>query len=155
IIYGGQPAIVSGFHDLTERRQAMLELRRRTEMLEAVSYAAARIVGNGDWRDVIPDLLTRLGVAAGVDRVTLFELDRTADGSLVESCRYDWAAPGLIPLSADPRYRNIPLIDDQGRLDEWTERRQRGEVVQANLSELTGYNRQVFLEQGTLSFISV
>ncbi len=155
IIYAGEPAIVSGFHDLTERRQAMLELARRTEMLDAVSYAATRIVGRGDWRDAIPELLTRLGVAAGVDRVTLFEVHRTADGSPVESCRYDWATAGLSPLSADPRYQDMPLIDEQGRLDEWTERRQRGEVVQATLSELTGYNRQVFLEQGTLSFISV
>ena len=155
IIYGGQPAIVSGFHDLTERRQAMLELARRTEMLDAVSYAATRIVGRGDWRDAIPELLSRLGVAAGVDRVTLFEVHRVVDGGMAESCRYDWAAPGLSPLSTDPRYQDMPLVDEQGRLDEWTERRQRGEVVQATLSELTGYNRQVFLEQGTLSFISV
>ncbi|MGH6960476.1 MAG: PAS-domain containing protein, partial [Dongiaceae bacterium] len=155
IIYAGQPAIVSGFHDLTERRQAMSELARRTEMLDAVSYAATRIVGRGDWRDAIPELLTRLGVAAGVDRVTLFEVHQTADGDPVESCRYDWATAGLSTLSADPRYQNMPLIDEQGRLDAWTERRQRGEVVQATLSELTGYNRQVFLEQGTLSFISV
>src|SRR5262245_22928399 len=155
IIYGGQPAIVSGFHDLTERRQAMFELARRTEMLDAVSYAATRIVGRGDWRDAIPELLSRLGVAAGVDRVTLFEVHRAVDGTLAESCRYDWAAPGLTPLSTDPRYQDMPLVDEQGRLVEWTERRQRGEVVQATLSELTGYNRQVFLEQGTLSFISV
>jgi len=155
IVYSGQPAIVSGFHDLTERRQAMVELARRTEMLDAVSYAATRIVGSGDWRDAIPDLLTRLGVAAGVDRVTLFEVHHTAAGTPVESCRYDWAAAGLSSLSADPSCQNMSLIDEQGRLDEWTERRQRGEVVQALLSELTGYNRQVFLEQGTRSFISV
>jgi adenylate cyclase len=31
----------------------------------------------------------------------------------------------------------------------------RGEIVQANLSELTGYTRQVFLEHGTHAFLSV
>ena len=31
----------------------------------------------------------------------------------------------------------------------------RGEIVKAKLSETTGYTRQVFLEHGTLSFISV
>src|SRR5262249_43703107 len=82
IVYAGEPAIVSGFHDLTERRQAMLELARRTEMLDAVSYAATRIVGRGDWRDAVPDLLSRLGVAAGVDRVTLFEVHRPVRGGL-------------------------------------------------------------------------
>jgi len=155
IVYGGQPAIVTGFHDLTERRQSMIELARRTEMLDAVAYAATRIVASGNWQDGVPDLLNRLGVAAKVDRVTLFEMYRTARGDLVESCRHDWASAGLARLSNDPRYQEMPLVDEHGRIDEWAERRRRGEVVQATLGELSGYNRQVFLEHGTLSFISV
>jgi two-component system NtrC family sensor kinase len=156
ITYGGQPAIVSGFHDLTERRQSMVELARRTNMLDAISYAATRIVGDTNWRDGIQELLNRLGVAAEVDRVTLFETHQGPDGRLVESCRYDWAAPSLRRLSDDPRYQNMSLAGDGGEeLDDWARRRQRGEVVQAMLSETTGYTRQVFEEHGTLSFVSV
>jgi len=155
IVYGGQQAIVTGFHDLTERRHSMLELARRTEMLDAIAFAATRIVASGNWQDGIQDLLSHLGVAANVDRVTLFEMHGTPQGQLVESCRYDWAAPELAPLSGDSRYHNIPLVDEEGKVDEWAQSRLRGEVVQAMLHELDGYNRQVFLEHGTLSFISV
>jgi len=156
IAYAGQPAIVTGFHDLSERRQAMVELARRTNMLAAVSYAATQIVGGTNWRDGIQELLNLLGVAAEVDRVTLFETHSGPHGRLVESCRYDWASPGLARLADDPRYRNMSLAGEGGEeLDDWTRRRQRGEVVQAMLSETAGYTRQVFEEHGTKSFVSV
>jgi PAS domain S-box-containing protein len=135
--------------------QALVELARRTAMLDAIGYAATRIVGGADWRAGIRELLEHLGQATGVSRVSLFEIHRDTRQSLVESCRYDWTEPGQPPMSSDPRYQNIPLVDEQGVLDEWTERRQRGEVVQARLSELAGYNRQVFIETRTLSFLSV
>ena len=93
-----------------------------------------------------------------MSRASLFEAHPGPHGHLVQSCRHDWAEPPLRPLSADPRYRDMPLSEEGGPpevLDEWTRRRQRGEVVQAKLRELTGYTRQVFLEHGTLSFLSV
>jgi hypothetical protein len=73
---------------------ALAELARRTAMLDAISYAAAQIVGVADWRVGIQELLNRLGRATDVSRVTLFEFHRRADGEAVESCRYDWAEPG-------------------------------------------------------------
>src|SRR5262249_22361293 len=135
--------------------QALGELARRTAMLDAIGYPATRIVAGGDWHSGIQELLDRLGQATGVSRVTLFEVHPGPDRRLVESCRYDWAEPGLARLSNDPRYQAIPLIDAAGTLDEWTQRRQRGAVIQAVLSELTGVNRRVFLEQGTKAFVSV
>jgi PAS domain S-box-containing protein len=139
----------------TESEGALAELARRTAMLDAIGYAATRIVGGADWRAGIQEMLEHLGQATGVSRVSLFEIHRDADQRLAETCRYDWTEPGQPPMSSDPRYQDIPLVDEQGVLDEWTARRQRGEVVQARLSELTGYNRQVFEETRTLSFISV
>src|SRR5262249_10676055 len=116
---------------------------------------ATQIVGGEDWRVGIQELLDRLGRATGVSRVTLFEFHPGPDGKLAESCRHDWAEPGLARLSPDPRYRNMPLVEADGSLDDWTVRRQRGEVIEALLRDLTGYTRQVFLEHGTLSFVSV
>ena len=133
---------------------ALAELARRSAMLDAIGYAATQIVGGADWRAGVQELLDRLGQATGVSRVTLFELHHGPDGRLVESCRYDWAEPRLARLSDDPRYANMPMVDDDGVIDDWTLRRQRGEVIQALLRDLTGYTRQVFLEHGTLSFVS-
>jgi class 3 adenylate cyclase/PAS domain-containing protein len=60
-------------------------------------------------------------------------------------------------LSYDPRYQNMSLAEpDTGALiDDWTLRRQRGEVVQATRSEVRGYTLQIFEEHGTLTFLSV
>src|SRR5262245_85705 len=51
----------------------------------------------------------------------------------------------------------MPISDEgrAGKLDDWAARRERGEIVKAKLGETTGYTRQIFLEHGTLSFISI
>lgn len=135
---------------------ALAELARRTAMLDAISYAAAQIVGALDWRIGIQELLNRLGRATAVSRVSLFEIHAGPDGQPAESCRYDWAEPGYARLSDDPRYRNIPLTESAGgQLREWAAARQRGEIVQASLKDVTGETRATFLEHGTCSFISV
>lgn len=137
--------------------EEQVELARRTAMLGAIGYAATQIVAAADWRAGIQELLIRLGQATGVSRVTLFEVHMGPEGRLVESCRYDWAEDGLATLSDDERYQSMPLSDEDrsGELGDWAQRRERGEVVQATLREVRGYTREVFLEQGTLSFASV
>ena len=137
--------------------EEQVELARRTAMLGAIGYAATQIIAAGDWRAGIQELLSRLGLATGVSRVTLFEVHMGAEGRLVESCRYDWAEEGLATLSDDARYQSMPLSDEDrsGELGDWARRRERGEVVQATLREVRGYAREVFLEHATLSFASV
>lgn len=134
---------------------ALAELARRTAMLDAISYAATQIVGGLDWRDGIQELLDRLGHATEVSRVTLFELHPGPDGQLAESCRYDWAEAGYAKLSHNPRYRDIPLVEADGRLNDWAAARQRGEIVQATLRDVTGDTLKTFIEHGTQAFISV
>ncbi len=124
-------------------------------MLSAVAYIATRIVAEPAWRDLMPEFLERLGQATQMSWVTLFEAHHDAAGKPVQSCRDDWAETGLALISSDPRYHNMPLLEEDGSLDEWTQRRMRGEIITANLSELTGYARQVFLEHGTHGFVSV
>jgi PAS domain S-box-containing protein len=149
------PADQTADTPLADAGAALAELARRTAMLDAISYAAAQIVGVADWRVGIQELLNRLGRATDVSRVTLFEIHKGTDGEPAESCRYDWAEPGYARLSDDPRYHNIPLKEPEGQLHDWALARQRGEIVQATLREVTGETRRTFLEHGTQSFISV
>ena len=90
--------------------EAIVEANRRLAMLDAVAFAATRMVA-GDWRNHIRDFLKRLGRATEVSRVTLFEVHEAADGARVQSCRFDWADHGLSPISEDPRYHNMPVTD--------------------------------------------
>lgn len=126
-------------------------------MLDALGYGAQRIIGGEDWRADIGELLAKLGSASEVSRVTLFEVHPGPDGQLVESCRFDWAEPGLKEISGDARFQNLPITDQDnaGVLDDWSARRQRGEIVAARLRDTTGFTRTVFEQHSTLSFISV
>lgn len=133
-----------------------LEARRLRAMLNAIERGAQEVGIGADSIEKWRPFLASLGLATGVSRVTLFEAHRDPDGNPVESCRCDWAEPGLALLSRDSRYRNMPIADETGGgLDEWSRRRQCGEVVGALLSETSGYTRRIFEEHGTLSFISV
>jgi len=76
-----------GEHMTTAEGQDSGELARRTAMLGAIGYAATQIVAAADWRAGMQELLTRLGQATAVSRVTLFEVHPGPDGRLVESCR--------------------------------------------------------------------
>ncbi len=134
--------------------EAIIEANRRLAMLDAVAYAATRMVA-GDWRNHVRDFLKRLGLATEMSRVTLFEVHKDSVGKRVQSCRFDWADDGLTSLSEDPRYHGMPIVDEGDKGDDWAIRRERGEIVKAKLSETTGYTRQVFMEHGTLSFISI
>lgn len=142
---------------MSSGEHALSELRRRTAMLDAVAYAATKLVAGVSWWAEVSEFLARLGRATEMSRVTLFEIHPGAEGHLVQSCRHDWAEEGLEPLCNDPRNHNMALADDgpPGSLGDWSLRRQRGEVVQARLKDLTGLTREVFLRHGTLSFLSV
>ena len=124
-------------------------------MLDAIGFAARAIVASPEWRQGIEELLRRLGEATAVSRVTLWEIHPGPDGRLCQSCRYDWAAPGFEPISGDTRYHDIVIQGGDGRLEDWSERRRRGEVIQATLDEVTGETRQTFLEHSTQAFVSV
>lgn len=152
-----QMDVISGTPTLAAEGKAVHELARRTGMLDAVAFVAERIVASPDWRSAVPSLLERLGHATDMSRVSLFEVHTGWHGGLVQSCRYDWAEPGLETISNNPKYHNMDLSDDgnPGNLGDWSKRRQRGEVIQATLKETSGYTRQVFLEHRTLSFLSV
>jgi len=55
-------------------RRALVDAERRLKMLDAVAYAATRLVAGAAWRDQVGDLLARLGLATDMSRVTLFEI---------------------------------------------------------------------------------
>ncbi len=132
------------------------EVGRLRAMLDAIGRGAREIgIGRHSYQRWRP-FLASLGAATAVSRVTLFEVHKDPGGRPVESCRCDWAEPGLALLSRDRRYHDMPITDETGDgLDDWSRRRQRGELVGALLSETSGYTHSVFEEHGTLSFISV
>jgi ferrous-iron efflux pump FieF len=82
-------------------------------MLDAVAYAATRMVAGTSWRTHVHDLLNRLGRATAVSRDSVFEMHTDGAGAPVQSCRFDWREDGTLDsLASDPRYSNMPLADE-------------------------------------------
>ncbi|MGH2636890.1 MAG: PAS domain-containing protein [Actinomycetota bacterium] len=84
--------------DVTENKLAEETLSRRDAVLEAAGYAAERFLKSQEWEAALPEVLERLGKAAGAGRVYVFENERLDDESLAMSLRREWLAPGAPSL---------------------------------------------------------
>jgi two-component system, cell cycle sensor histidine kinase and response regulator CckA len=89
------------------RKRTQVALHRRDTILEAVSFAAERFLEALGWKRHIQAVLERLGVAAGVSRVYMFENHVGASGELLTSQRYEWVAPGVAPQLSNPELQGF------------------------------------------------
>lgn len=124
-------------------------------LLEEIALAATTMAQAANWRDGIDGLLGRLGRAASVSRVYLFEVGHTKSGVLTHSCFHDWAAPGLDRLASSVRYTREIIQDYDPVFDTWIERRRRGELISGHTRDLTGVLREDFDYQKIKSFMSM
>lgn len=147
--------IVGIRRDITAAKQREAELHRRTAMLDAIGYAAGIIVGHAGWQEGVRQLISRLGEAAEVSRVSVFQIHEHPTLGQVQSCRFDWAEPGLETLSDNPLNWNQSLTEGDSLFLEWTARRRAGQPIQVMTRDLSGDLRREFEYQGTLSFVSV
>ncbi len=95
--------------DITERKRAEEELRRRDTILEAVSAATDRLLKASDWQEEIRNVLGILGQAAQADRAVIFQIHRDAQGVVLVSARYEWDAPGISSMLDDPLLHNMKV----------------------------------------------
>ncbi|MET0748668.1 MAG: adenylate/guanylate cyclase domain-containing protein [Rhizobium sp.] len=124
-------------------------------LLEEIALAATTMAQATNWRDGIDMLLGRLGRAANVSRVYLFEVGQTPAGILTHSCFHDWAAPGLDRLASSIRYTREIIQDYDPVFDTWIERRRRGELIFGHTRDLTGALREDFDYQKIKSYMSM
>jgi len=147
---GGRALYRQGYVvDVTERKRMEATLRRRDAILEAVGFAAERFLGAPSWEDVIADVLVRLGEAASVSRIYIFE-NEAADGSaVITSQRHEWAAEGVTPEIDNPLLQQHTLAPD------WAEKLAKGHVVHELTSEAPPEERAVLIDMGVRSLAIV
>jgi diguanylate cyclase (GGDEF)-like protein len=80
---------------LVEKEEIARALRRRDDILEAVSHAARCFLQLAEWDQAIADVLERLGQATGASHVYLFENQVDDAGRLIFVMRNGWSAPGV------------------------------------------------------------
>ncbi|MEX0991796.1 MAG: PAS domain-containing protein [Actinomycetota bacterium] len=150
----GRPSVVQGImFDLTEQKQAELQLRRRDAILEAVDLAAERFLRAPEWTDVIDEVLEALGTAADAGRVTLSELYRDEDGVLRASVRHEWTARGVHSQKDNPAFQEAPL--EQAGWQRWVDILDSGEVVHGPTWVFPDGEREMLEQEGVRSALSV
>lgn len=61
-----------GHNSIRRSKSTEAALSRRSAVLDAITFAARRIIGAADWQPAMPELLARLGTATQVSRAFLF-----------------------------------------------------------------------------------
>jgi PAS domain S-box-containing protein len=153
IEYAGKKAVVSFNRDVTEQLETAEALRRRDAILEAVSFAAEKLLSGGDWEENIQSVLERLGQSMSVSRACIFENHTGPEGEFVSSQRYEWAANGIPPQIDNPQLQNFPW--ERNCLNAWREELRQGKVGQGVVADLPEMTRRHLEEQGIKSLIDV
>lgn len=107
--WDGQPAYSAILRNITERTEAHRDLRRRDEVMAAITFATDAFLHADAWEDLIGDALAKLGAAMDLGRVSLGEARMDPDrGQIIKPIHY-WAdasfndhgeegAPGTLPI---------------------------------------------------------
>ncbi|WP_292367608.1 PAS domain S-box protein [Methanoregula sp. UBA64] len=115
-LWNGEPVFFGISRDITERTQAEEMLKRRTAILEAVSYAADRFLKEplhgSTWSDEIPSVIEKLGMATGAGRVCIFQNYHRSKGSgssrFCVRMAFEWTAPSFHPRIDRLKEEDIP-----------------------------------------------
>ena len=146
--------VVSSFIDITEQKASEEALRRRDAILQAVAFAAEKLLTSPEWEQSLDDVLGRLGVATGVSRVYIVP---ARDGSdLGEALHYEWTAPGVLKRSdiAAGGSSDGSFLASVG-LQRWEEILLGGGIIQGEVREFPPDEQAKLAAQGVCSLVVV
>lgn len=103
----GTPSWLIIIHDITNRKRTQAALKYREAILQAVSLASEMFLKSASWEKNIQEVLERLGEAAEVSRVYIFERTLSEAGIALVSQRYEWARPGIPPQIDNPDLQEL------------------------------------------------
>ncbi len=99
---------------------------RRGAVLEAVAFAAERLLRATDWRTVADEVLARLGEAAGVSRASVMANELDGDGRLLVDVVAEWSTPGVEPQIGSGLLDRFPWEPD---FDRWVTEMRSGHAI--------------------------
>jgi len=135
-----------------DHRRALEALPRRDAILDAVRFAAEQFLKTS-WKESLQEVLRRLGEAAEVSHVYIFENFVGEDGELMGSQRYEWAAPGVSPLIDNPDLQDVAWWT--GDFARWAEEMSHRRVLQGKVSHFPEREQVILHAQGIRALIAV
>src|SRR6478752_1508221 len=120
-------------------------LLRRDAVLEAVTFAAERLLLAADWHDAIDEVLARFGIAAGVSRATIVRVDPGADMGPLASGEAEWCAPGVPSMADHAGLRASPWLP---RFARWVDAMSAGQPIVGDVDTFPPAEREEYTGQG-------
>jgi signal transduction histidine kinase len=139
--------LAHSFNTMTET------LQQRDRILESVRMAAQQFLATENWREVIDGVMAKIGQAAKVSRVCVYENQTGPEGSLFATQRYEWVSPGITPQLNNPHCQQLPWRE--AGFETTANRLQNGELVSGLVRELSPAERALLEAQGIQSLVLV
>jgi diguanylate cyclase (GGDEF)-like protein/PAS domain S-box-containing protein len=95
--------------ELVERKAAEAQLQQHDALLHAVTKGAAELLSVHSLEEATDSVLQLIGQTVGVSRVHIDTLATDRDGHLKSSIRYEWCAPGMVPLLSNVAMQSFDL----------------------------------------------
>lgn len=125
------------------------ELAKRAEDTLAACAEAIEKLGRAEsWREIAPEILELLGIAAEADRAYLFENSTRGDGEIVQDECYEWTAPRISSTIDIPDNHGWPYSEGMTR---WAALLGAGEVLHGPVTTFPEDEQADLKEEGILS----
>ena len=101
------------YRDITKRKRNEKDLLLQSRLLSGTAQAMNYLLTVQDYDEAIRKALEAIGVAAGVDRVYIFEnIEDKINDQTFFSQKYEWSAPGIIPQIDSPELQKISFEEN-------------------------------------------
>lgn len=96
--------------DITERKKAEINLKRRDAILEVISISAEKFLIAKNINEPINDTLRLLCEATDASRVYIFKLHHSDDGKPLTSQTHEYVKEGITPQIDNSKLQNLDII---------------------------------------------
>jgi diguanylate cyclase (GGDEF)-like protein/PAS domain S-box-containing protein len=128
---------------------AVLATHRRDAILEAVAMSAKELLRSSDLERSLPNVIERIGLATGVDRVHILKIDPDAPVDEGRICaQYLWSALGVLTPPEFKNAKDTTMIEVG--LGSWVPRLMQGETITGHVRNFSDSARRFFEEAGGL-----
>jgi len=131
--------IVSIIHDITERKQAEEDLRKREEILETVAMIGERLLMSTTLAHTYDMILSQLGTATEADLAIICEKNMQPDGRMVVNQRHSWRSERAND-SCMPTWEEEISLD---QITHWNQMMIHGEPIVGSTQEFSDREREI------------
>lgn len=151
----GEPrGMITTCEDITERKEFEKALEIRDAILEAVSFAAERFLTVRSWeKDVIDEVLERLGKATEVSHVYFFENSSENEDTLLGTPHNVWLDSRIRnQINQDEIRKSLQQV---ARIDHWYQKLSDGDLIKGHVSSFSEHARTILNPFGVKSLVIV